>query len=540
MAQGSRLRPRRPWRRASARLAGALRAKAARLALAAFSLWLLLLHAAPASAGSLPYAPALARCYQAILDARFDDAEVEIGRACGPAPKEACSLMRATSVWWRIQIDPRDTSRDAAFRSQTDAVIAAAEAWAAREPTRADAWFFVGASYGLRVPFRALRGERLAAARDAKQVKDALERALALDPSLQDAYFGIGLYRYYADVVPAALKFLRWMLLMPGGNKVEGLQQMQRARERGELLRGEADFQLAWIYLWYEQRTDDALTLLDGLRTTYPHNPLFVQSIAEVQDVYRHDDAASLEAWRTLLALARDRKVALPAASETRARLGIALRLDGFAETDAAIEQLQAIVDARPVAPYGATALARYRLGAAFDRMGWRDRAVAAYKAAVASAPADDPDGVRARARDAMARGPDPKAAEAYRLSLEGYRQLLRKDLAQAGESLSRSAALNPVDPLTTYRQALLLAARGRQADALAAFERVIALRPMPPAFVVAASAFEAGRLLEAAGNRARAVEQYTRAARVRGADGTTRQAAAQALERLRVPQSSR
>jgi len=499
-----------------------------------------LLLAAPASAGSLPYAPALARCYQAILDARFDEAEIEIGRACGPAPKEACALMRATAAWWRIQIDPGDRSRDAAFRSQSDAVIASVDAWAAREPKRADAWFFVGASYGLRVPFRALRGERLAAARDGKQAKDALERALALDPTLQDAYFGIGLYRYYADVVPAALKFLRWMLLLPGGNKVEGLQQMQRARERGELLRGEADFQLAWVYLWYERKTDDALKLLDGLRATYPHNPLFVQSIAEVQDEYRHDDAASLEAWRALLALARDRKVALPEASEVRARLGMAVRLDGFAETDAAIEQLQAVVDAQPRAPYGATALARYRLGAAFDRMGWRDRAVAAYKAAIASAPADDPDGVRTKARDAIARGPDPKATLAYRLSLEGYRQLQRKELPQAAESLSRSAALNPTDALTMYRQALLLAARGQQAEALAQLERVIALRPVPPAFVVAASAVEAGRLLEASGSRARAIEQYTRASRVRGADPAARQAAAQALERLRIPQPAR
>ncbi len=98
------------------------------------------------------------------------------------------------------------------------------------------------------------------------------------------------------------------MLLLPGGDKVEGLQQMQRARERGELLRGEADFQLRRIYLWYEQKVDEALRLLDGLRTAYPHNPLFLQSIAEVHDVYRHDDAASLDAWRALLALARDRK----------------------------------------------------------------------------------------------------------------------------------------------------------------------------------------------------------------------------------------
>jgi len=493
-----------------------------------------------ASAGSLPYAPSLARCYQAILDARFDDADVEIGRACGPAPRETCALMRATALWWRIQLDPGDRSRDGQFRSQTDAVIASVEAWAAREPKRADAWFFVGASYGLRIPFRVLRGERLAAARDGKQVKDALERALALDPSLQDAYFGIGLYRYYADIVPSALKFLRWMLLLPGGNRVEGLQQMQRARERGELLRGEADFQLVWVYLWYEQRVDEALRLLGELRASYPHNPVFVQTIADVHDVYRHDDAASLEAWRALLALARDRKVALPEASEARARIGIALRLDGFAETDAAIEQLQAVVDARPVAPYGALALAQYRLGAACDRLGWRDRAITAYRSAVAAAPADDPDEVRAKARDAMAHRPDPRTAEAYRLSLEGYRHLQRRDLARAADSLARSASLDPNDPLTAYRQALLLAARGQSADALARFEAVIARRPVPPAFVVAASALEAGRLLEAAGDRARAVDQYTRAARVRGADMATREAAARALERLRAPQPAR
>ncbi len=338
-----------------------------------------LLDSTPVSAASIPYAPALVRCYQAILDARFEDAETEIGRACGPAPAETCGLMRATALWWRIQLDPGDKSRDARFRSQIDAAIASVEAWAAREPKRADAWFFVGAAYGLRIPFRALRGERLSAARDGKQVKDALERALALDPSLQEANFGIGLYRYYADILPAALKFLRWMLLLPGGNRVEGLQQMQRARDSGGLLRGEADLQLAWIDLWYEQKVDEALRLLEGLRATYPHNPFFLQAIAEVHSVYRHDDAASLDAWRTLLALARDRKVALPDASEARARLGIARRLDAFGETDAAIDQLQAVVDARPAAPYGAAALAQYRLGAAFDRMGWRDRAVAAY-----------------------------------------------------------------------------------------------------------------------------------------------------------------
>lgn len=355
-----------------------------------------------ARAGSIPYAPALARCYDAILDARFDDAEAEIAKACGPAPPEACALMRANALWWQIQLNPNDRSKDHALESLTDRAIDRLVQWTAREPKRADAWFLLGAGYGLRVQFHALRNERLAAVRDGKRIKDALERALALDPSLQDAYFGIGLYHYYAGIAPAILKVLRWLLALPGGDRAQGLKEMWRARERGELLRGEADYQLQLIDLWYEHKPDEALTLLAGLRSAYPHNPLFLQSIADVHDVYRHDHAASLDAWRALYALARDRRVASPEMSEARARLGMAAELVALSKTDAAIDQLKAVIAMKPSSPYGATALAWCRLGAAYTRIGQRDRALEAYRAAIAAAPPDDPDNVRARAREAM------------------------------------------------------------------------------------------------------------------------------------------
>jgi len=489
-----------------------------------------------ASAGTLPYSPSLARVYDAILDARFDDVEAEIGRACPPAPAQACELLRATSLWWRIQLDPFNTSRDAPFRAAIDAVVATMEQWTAREPKRADAWFFLGGAYGLRVQFHVLRVERLAAARDGKRIKDALERSLVLNPNLQDAWFGIGLYHYYADIAPAALKVLRWMLFLPGGNKAEGLREMLRARDRGELLRGETDFQLQVIYLWYEQNYDEALRLLEGLHVTYPRNPLFVQSIAEVHDVYRHDHPASLDAWRALFNLARQARVAFPEMSEARARMGMAVELDALAETDYAIEQLRVLAESKPQAPYGVAALAQYRLGAAYDRMGWRDQAQAAYQGAIAAAPADDPDNVRAQAREAQRRQPDPRAAEAYRLSVEGLRHLQRREYPQAAEKLARSLTLNPADPYAIHRQALVLVARDRDAEALSEFERLVAMRPVPPPTVLASSCYEAARLLEASGQRDRAVEMYRRASRVRGSEASVRQAALRALERLHVP----
>ncbi len=360
--------------------------------------------AGAAAAGSLPYAPALARCYDAILDARFDDAEAEIARACGPAPPETCGLMRVNALWWQIQLNPNDRSRDRAFESQIDAALDRISQWTAREPKRADAWFFLGAAYGLRVQFRVLRAERLAAARDGKRIKEALEKALALDPSLQDAYFGIGLYHYYAGIAPAILKVLAWLLALPGGDRVQGLQEMRRARDRGELLRGEADYQLALIDLWYEHNVAEALSLLERLRASYPHNPVFLAAIADVQNVYRHDHRASLDAWRALAALARDGRVAFPAMSEIRARIGIATELTALSQPGAAVDELRAVIAAKPAAPYGASALAWLRLGDAYDRLGQRDRARDAYQAAIAAAPGDDPDNIRAQARDAQRR----------------------------------------------------------------------------------------------------------------------------------------
>ena len=251
----------------------------------------------------------LVRVYDAILDARFDAAEADLANACPPAPREACGVLAATTTWWRILMDPNSRALDARFAAETERAIASTEAWVAREPDNAEAHFYAGGAYAARVQWRVLRDEKLAAARDGKRIKQALERAIDLDPGLDDAYFGIGLYQYYADVAPAAAKMLRFLLMLPGGDKSEGLARMQRTRAQGQLLRGEADYQLQIIYLWYEKRADLAVELLESLRDQHPSNPIFVAELADVRDRYQHDITASLATWRSLLGAARAGRV---------------------------------------------------------------------------------------------------------------------------------------------------------------------------------------------------------------------------------------
>ena len=207
--------------------------------------------------------------------------------------------------------------------------------------------------------WRVLRDQHLAAARDGRQVKASLERALSLDPDLHDAKYGIGLYRYYADIAPAALRLLRWLLLLPGGHREDGLRQIEEARLQGLLVRGEADYQLHLIYLWYEKRSRDALALIRGLQARYPHNPLFYQAEADIHDVYFHDPAASLAVSADALRRATEGTVHEPALTMVRARFNIAVQLDRLGRRREAIDALDRLIEERPSRPFGITDRAR-------------------------------------------------------------------------------------------------------------------------------------------------------------------------------------
>jgi hypothetical protein len=70
----------------------------------------------------------LIRAYDAILNARFDDVDAELDRACGPAPQEACDVLAATAIWWRILLDPLDKTLDGQFSRAVDHAIRTTEA----------------------------------------------------------------------------------------------------------------------------------------------------------------------------------------------------------------------------------------------------------------------------------------------------------------------------------------------------------------------------------------------------------------------------
>ncbi len=495
----------------------------------------------------LTAAPRLARAYDAIFDAQFNAVPTLLAEACGgPAPRlesglspsglasrEACDVLALVSLWWQIQMDPLSPTRDAEFDRRADATVEATEAWTVREPLRAEAWFYLGGAYGARVQFRALRGERLAAARDGRRVKDALDEALRLDPALEDAYFGVGLYHYYADVASPVAKLLRRLLFLPGGDRALGLREMARARERGAVVGNEATYQLHLAYLWYEQQPGRARDLLRGLSARHPRNPHFTQLIAEIEDVYLGDITQSLHTWESLLNAAEGRRVAEPRMAETRARLGMALQLDRLHETDRANDHLRAILRDAPAAPYGAVAQTHLQLAIGLDRLGLRAEAMAAYAAAVAASPSGDPLKTAARARAGLRDAPAAPTTRAYRLSLNGWRALERGAVDDAARAIAQALALAPQDAVTRYRHAHVLLAQKNEQAALAVLEGIAADGTTDPAPFYGASCLAAATIHERRGDVAQAVDLYRLAAGAFAVERQVKEQAERALARL-------
>jgi hypothetical protein len=181
-----------------------------------------------------------------------------------------------TDTWHREKLP-----EDAAYLRLADKSISLAEAQL-RESDSAEMRFYAGMGYALKARLYGLREERRAAARAGVRAREHLLRALALDPSLADAYTGVGLYNYYVDTLSAIAKFLRFFMGIPGGSKREGVRQLEKAMTEGVITSVEARFYLARNLRNYDRDYQRAFGVLAPLVEQYPANPLFQLAMGDL------------------------------------------------------------------------------------------------------------------------------------------------------------------------------------------------------------------------------------------------------------------
>jgi tetratricopeptide (TPR) repeat protein len=206
-------------------------------------------------------------------------------------------LLEADALWWKIYyatanlIDPDvfaatdlpTTPFDAHFEDLLNATVSKSDARIRARQDVARNYLYQGLAYALRARLAGLRDKDLPTARAGKKMRALLLKALEEDPTLTDAYLGVGIYNYFVDTLSVIVKILRFFIGLPGGSRLQGLQQLQLAAEKGELARAEAKFYLAKDFSRPNERQyAKSLELFQELAREFPHNPLWPMLIGSL------------------------------------------------------------------------------------------------------------------------------------------------------------------------------------------------------------------------------------------------------------------
>jgi tetratricopeptide (TPR) repeat protein len=251
-------------------------------------LFLIPWRAAPEPAGKLILPASTSSILDHIYAGRPDLALPEVHQLEQQEPDNPLGyLLEAEAEWWRIWCVSAEYKygmtmarhhekmpSDQPYLELTAKAYSLAEA-SLRQHNTGEMHLYAAMADGLTARLYALRSEYRASARAAVRARENFLMALELDPTLYDAYSGLGLYNYYVDTLSALAKALRFLMGIPGGTKEEGIRQLERGIQEGQISSSLARFYLALNLFNYDQKYEQALKLIIPMAEKYPGNPVF-------------------------------------------------------------------------------------------------------------------------------------------------------------------------------------------------------------------------------------------------------------------------
>jgi len=217
------------------------------------------------------------RGIDAIYNIQFDRADSLFAEVVRWNPQHPIGyFFEAMTQWWRILTNFDDESQDQKFYDLLDKVITLCDAHLDTNPDDVTALFFKGGAVGFRGRLRANRNKWVGAANDGLVALPIVQMAYKLDPTNYDVLLGIGIYNYYADVIPDQYPFVKpFMVFFPSGDRKKGLHQLEEAAKHARYARVEANYFLMQNYFLYEKDFVKALAISAELNKKYPQNPVF-------------------------------------------------------------------------------------------------------------------------------------------------------------------------------------------------------------------------------------------------------------------------
>ncbi|MBI5595319.1 MAG: hypothetical protein HY928_04435 [Elusimicrobia bacterium] len=243
----------------------------------------------------------LEKALHAMYALEYSTAEAAAERFIGANPENPYGELFLTGMlWWRAAtellraVDAPDLARRFDAHSRA-AVSKSKRLFKAPKPrVRAEAYFVAGMSLGLRGQWRLTNRQYFKAYLDGKKAIKYLRKSVEIDPKLEDAYLGLGIFDYQAAVLPGVLRL--GALLLVRGDRAGGLARIRRAMVEGQFSNRQAASFLLTILQTQEKDVPGALAILRDLRGKFPEGIYFLGVEASLLTA-SGDRAAGVAAW---------------------------------------------------------------------------------------------------------------------------------------------------------------------------------------------------------------------------------------------------
>jgi hypothetical protein len=216
----------------------------------------------------------------------------------------------------------------------------------------------------------------------ANKARDDEEKVLQLDPNYVDAKLVLGIYQYVVGALPWPFKFLIGFAGITG-SKSTGLAMLRDAGNRGVITSMESRTAMA-LFLRRESKYQDAIKVVEGLKSQYPHDFLFCLEEANLRRD-AGEGMVAVAAYRNVLADAA-RPGYFEDAQLELADFGLGDALRGQRHYDEAAQSFERAAATEDVGPE-LKIRALLAAGECRDVNGERQRAVADYQAAIGTGP---------------------------------------------------------------------------------------------------------------------------------------------------------
>lgn len=223
----------------------------------------------------------------ALYSLDFEEAE-KIFKTISDQGKEhpMAAFGEASVHWWRLSVYILEGDKDesAKFIEAVNRCIEYSKEKIKRGDDTGEGYMTLGGAYGLLGRWQAANQEYLSAYFTGKKAIKYLRKSLKVNPKMNDAYMGLGIFDYYVATLPAVVRVLAFL---GGGDAKVGLEELETAANHGTYAQTPSKLFLTDLYSNQENKPEKAFELLASLKADFPASP-FVHML-NIFTLYNHN-----------------------------------------------------------------------------------------------------------------------------------------------------------------------------------------------------------------------------------------------------------